>query len=63
MLWFNIGFHHITRVEDWPIMPVLWHGFTLRPFNFFDENPAYNIPAGFARPPGEAPLLRESIGN
>lgn len=61
VVWFTVGFHHITRVEDWPIMPVMWHGFTLRPFNFFDENPVYHIPAGFAQASSEAPALRESI--
>ena len=61
VVWLTVGYHHIPRVEDWPIMPTMWHGFTLRPFNFFDENPSYNVPAGFATPPKDAPLLRKSI--
>jgi primary-amine oxidase len=59
VVWLNVAIHHVTRVEDWPIMPVRWHGFTLRPFNFFAENPAYGIPPGFARP--EPPALRSTI--
>lgn len=40
VLWYTMGFRHITRAEDWPAMPTVWHGFDLRPFNFFDASPA-----------------------
>jgi len=36
--------HHMVRTEDWPVMPVLWHGFEIRPFDFFDRNPALDLP-------------------
>jgi len=42
VLWYTIGMHHVVRAEDWPVMPVLWHDFKLRPFDFFDRNPAMN---------------------
>ncbi len=61
VVWVTVGIHHIPRVEDWPVMPTRWYGFKLQPFNFFDENPAFNLPAGFATTTSEAPLLRESI--
>ena len=44
VLWPVVGMHHLPRTEDWPVMPVLWHGFELRPFDFFDRNPALDLP-------------------
>ncbi|SFE27146.1 copper amine oxidase [Roseivivax sediminis] len=43
--WYTMGFHHIPRMEDWPVMPLMWKGITLAPFNFFDHNPAITVPA------------------
>ena len=37
---------HLPRTEDWPVMPVETVGFHLKPANFFDVNPALDIPAG-----------------
>jgi len=44
VLWHTVGMHHMVRAEDWPVMPVLWRSFELRPFDFFDRNPALDIP-------------------
>lgn len=41
--WYTMGFHHIPHTEDWPVMSTMWKGFMLRPFNFFDHNPALTI--------------------
>jgi primary-amine oxidase len=41
--WYTVGFHHIPRMEDWPVMPTHWFGFTLMPHNFFANNPAMTI--------------------
>jgi primary-amine oxidase len=42
--WYTVGFYHITAMEDWPVMPTHWFGFTLMPHNFFAGNPALTIP-------------------
>jgi primary-amine oxidase len=44
VLWYTFGMHHVARAEDWPVMPVAWHAFELRPFDFFDGNPAMAAP-------------------
>ncbi len=49
VLWYVFGIHHITRPEDWPVMPVDVVSFWLKPFGFFDRNPALDVPA---TPPG-----------
>ncbi len=45
VLWYVFGIHHITRVEDWPIMPVDIISFWLKPFGFFDQNPSLDAPS------------------
>lgn len=42
--WVTVGFHHVPRVEDWPVMPVAWHGFEIRPNGFFPRNPGLALP-------------------
>ncbi|HTF61184.1 MAG TPA: hypothetical protein VK638_00585 [Edaphobacter sp.] len=42
--WCTVGFHHVVRLEDWPVMPAMWHDFLIRPVNFFDRNPVLTLP-------------------
>lgn len=44
VLWATMGFHHVTRPEDWPVLSTVRHSLTLRPSRFFDRNPAMNLP-------------------
>jgi primary-amine oxidase len=43
VVWHTVGMHHLPRAEDTPVMPTMWTGFKLRPFNFFDRNPALDL--------------------
>jgi primary-amine oxidase len=44
VLWYSMGAHHVSRPEDWPVMPVACIGFALKPAGFFDGNPALDVP-------------------
>ncbi len=44
VLWHTFGLTHFPRPEDWPIMPVDYAGFVLKPYGFFDRNPALDTP-------------------
>jgi primary-amine oxidase len=52
VLWHVFGIHHVTRPEDWPVMPVDVVSFTLKPVGFFDRNPGLDVPpvAGHCAP-------------
>ncbi|PCI88725.1 MAG: hypothetical protein COB24_01810 [Hyphomicrobiales bacterium] len=47
VLWPTLGFDHIPRAEDWPIMPTMFMQISIRPFNFFDQNPTMDVPPFF----------------
>ncbi len=44
VLWHTFGLTHFPRPEDWPVMPVDTAGFVLKPYGFFDRNPALDLP-------------------
>ena len=43
VLWHVFGLHHVTRLEEWPILPVDPVSFWLKPFGFFDQNPSIDV--------------------
>ncbi|WP_018685630.1 primary-amine oxidase [Actinokineospora enzanensis] len=57
VLWHVFGPTHVPRPEDWPVMPVDYSGFMLRPHGFCDRNPALDLPDGAKScshcPPGQ----------
>lgn len=44
VLWYTFGQHHIPRPEDWPVMPVSYASFMLKPNGFFKASPAMDVP-------------------
>lgn len=44
VMWHTFGTTHNVRLEDYPVMPVEYCGFTLKPNGFFDRNPALDVP-------------------
>jgi primary-amine oxidase len=46
VLWYVFGINHVTRPEEWPVMPVDTVSFWLKPDGFFDRNPALDVPPG-----------------
>ena len=54
VLWHCFVAHHVPRPEDWPVMPCSSVGFHLKPFGFFDGNPALDAPVPHACHNGHA---------
>ncbi|MGB3403671.1 MAG: primary-amine oxidase [Microcoleaceae cyanobacterium] len=44
VVWYTMGMTHIVRPEDWPVMPVHRSSFKLKPWGFFNQNPALDVP-------------------
>ncbi|KAI9841669.1 MAG: hypothetical protein M1837_000463 [Sclerophora amabilis] len=44
VVWVQFGINHIPRIEDFPVMPVEIIKVSLKPVNFFDRNPALDVP-------------------
>ena len=44
VLYIQAGINHIPRVEDFPVMPCEILKIHLKPVNFFDKNPALDVP-------------------
>ncbi|ETN44234.1 uncharacterized protein HMPREF1541_10785 [Cyphellophora europaea CBS 101466] len=44
VVWNVFGLTHNPRVEDWPVMPIEKHEIHLRPADFFEFNPALDVP-------------------
>ncbi|KAL1991663.1 hypothetical protein VTN49DRAFT_4971 [Thermomyces lanuginosus] len=53
VVWHTFGITHFPSPEDFPIMPAEPMTLLLRPRNFFDRNPALDVPPSYARTPSQ----------
>lgn len=53
VIWYTMGFRHVPRPEDFPILPTFWHEMTLRPAFFFDRDPSMTFNPGSLPPQGQ----------
>jgi primary-amine oxidase len=44
VVWITTGATHVTRAEEWPIMPTEWVNAMIKPWNFFDQTPTLDLP-------------------
>jgi primary-amine oxidase len=44
VVWVQFGINHVPRIEDFPVMPCEILKVALKPVNFFDKNPALDVP-------------------
>ena len=44
VVWVQFGINHVPRIEDFPVMPCEILKVSLKPVNFFDKNPALDVP-------------------
>ncbi len=44
VVWHSFGHTHVCKPEDFPVMPVEYAGFMLKPNGFFTANPAGDLP-------------------
>jgi len=44
VVWHSFGHTHVCKPEDFPVMPVEYAGFMLKPSGFFADNPAIDLP-------------------
>lgn len=45
VVWNVFGLTHNPRVEDWPVMPVEIYQVHFKPSDFFERNPAIDVPS------------------
>jgi len=44
VVWYNLNQTHVCAPEDWPVLPAKMMSLKLEPVNFFEENPAIDVP-------------------
>jgi primary-amine oxidase len=62
VLWVQFGINHIPRIEDFPVMPMEMIKVVFRPNNFFDRNPALDVPPSTQESNGSVALNQAMSG-
>lgn len=62
VLWHTFGLTHFPSPEDFPVMPAEPMTVLLRPRNFFDRNPALDVPPSYARTPSQVAAGAKGCG-
>ncbi|MDU6834409.1 MAG: tyramine oxidase, partial [Bradyrhizobium sp.] len=44
VVWHSFGHTHVCKPEDFPVMPVEYAGFMLKPVGFFSANAGFDVP-------------------
>ncbi|KAI9816609.1 MAG: hypothetical protein M1827_001742 [Pycnora praestabilis] len=44
VVWVQFGINHVPRIEDFPVMPCEIIKVAMKPVNFFEKNPAIDVP-------------------
>jgi primary-amine oxidase len=57
VVWVQFGINHVPRIEDFPVMPCEVLKVSLKPVNFFDKNPALDVP------PSEQKINQSTLAN
>lgn len=53
VLWHTFGITHFPSPEDYPVMPAEPMTLLLRPRNFFQKNPALDVPPSYSSTPSQ----------
>merc|ERR1711972_316636 len=54
VLWLGLATMHYPNSENMPMTTGVRHGFSIHPFNFFDENPTMDMPSYMRMMPNES---------
>jgi primary-amine oxidase len=63
VLWHTFGITHFPSPEDFPVMPAEPMTLLLRPRNFFERNPALDVPPSYCSTPSQVRAKGQGVLN
>ena len=61
VLWHTFGITHFPSPEDYPVMPAEPMTLLLRPRNFFNKNPALDVPPSYCTTPSQVAAKKKAL--